>query len=130
MSCARPRCPRQAQPYRSSSFHYRPCCQSSSFSKQYGVQRNRGQLTFGYGIQRLAINPVMGRPVLLTLTLTFGLNLLLDNTMLSFFRADYRKIILDAPLGVLTLGPATVPIDRLAATACGLLLVSLLWILL
>ena len=62
-------------------------------------------MAFGYGIQRLAINPVMGRPVLLTLTLTFGLNLLLDNAMLSFFRADYRKIVLDPPLGVLTLGP-------------------------
>jgi branched-chain amino acid transport system permease protein len=87
-------------------------------------------MVLGYAIQRLAINPVMGRPVLLTLTLTFGLNLLLDNTMLSFFRADYRKIILDPPLGVLTLGPATVPIDRLAATASGLLLVALLWMLL
>src|SRR4051794_31708371 len=43
MSCARPRCP-QAQPHRSSSFHHLPCCLSSSFSEQYGVQRNRGQL--------------------------------------------------------------------------------------
>src|SRR6185295_8487624 len=44
MSCARPRCP-QAQPHRSSSFRYLPCCLSSSFSEQYGVQRNRGQLS-------------------------------------------------------------------------------------
>src|SRR4051812_38025714 len=44
MSCARPRCP-QAQPHRSSSFRYLPCCLSSSFSGQYGVQRNRGQLS-------------------------------------------------------------------------------------
>src|SRR3954467_12878795 len=44
MSCARPRCP-QAQPHRSSSFHHLPCCLSSSFSEQYGVQRNRGQLS-------------------------------------------------------------------------------------
>src|SRR3954470_9826189 len=43
-SCARPRCP-HAQPHRSSSFHHLPCCLSSSFSEQYGVQRNRGQLT-------------------------------------------------------------------------------------
>src|SRR3954467_14935796 len=43
MSCARPRGP-QAQPHRSSSFHYLPRCSSSSFSGQYGVQRNRGQL--------------------------------------------------------------------------------------
>src|SRR3954451_23803040 len=44
MSCARPRGP-HAQPHRSSSFHHLPCCLSSSFSEQYGVQRNRGQLT-------------------------------------------------------------------------------------
>src|SRR3954452_9259424 len=43
MSCARPRGP-HAQPHRSSSFHHLPCCLSSSFSEQYGVQRNRGQL--------------------------------------------------------------------------------------
>src|SRR5215207_1367090 len=44
MSCARPRGP-QAQPHRSSSFHHLPRCSSSSFSGQYGVQRNRGQLS-------------------------------------------------------------------------------------
>src|SRR4029450_6911592 len=48
MSCARPRCP-QAQPHRSSSFHHLPCCLSSSFSEQYGVQRNRGQLIASSG---------------------------------------------------------------------------------
>src|SRR5919206_5089314 len=47
MSCARPRCP-QAQPHRSSSFPHLPCCLSSSFSEQYGVQRNRGQLKAVY----------------------------------------------------------------------------------
>src|SRR4051812_9926717 len=43
MSCARPRGP-QAQPHRSSSCHYLPRCSSSSYSGQYGAQRNRGQL--------------------------------------------------------------------------------------
>src|SRR3954449_11788524 len=50
MSCARPRCP-QAQPHRSSSFHHLPCCLSSSFSEQYGVQRNRGQLSGTKGLR-------------------------------------------------------------------------------
>src|SRR3954468_2790221 len=44
MSSAPPRCPTD-KPHRSSSFRYLPCCLSSSFSGQYGVQRNRGQLT-------------------------------------------------------------------------------------
>ncbi|MFD1330607.1 branched-chain amino acid ABC transporter permease [Methylopila musalis] len=84
----------------------------------------------GYLIQTVAVNPVMGRPVLMTLTLTFGLNLLLDNVMLAAFSADYRKITLDPPLGVLEIGPALVPVDRLVATAVGLALVAALWLLL
>ena len=61
-----------------------------------------GAITFalGYAIQRAVINPVMGRPVLMTLVLTFGLNLFLDNAMLAGFKADYRKINLVPPLGV------------------------------
>jgi branched-chain amino acid transport system permease protein len=84
----------------------------------------------GFAIQRVAINPVMGRPVLLTLTLTFGLNLFLDNLMLTLFKADYRKITLADPLGVLDLGGIYLPVDRLVATGVGLLLVAGLWFLL
>jgi len=84
-----------------------------------------GALTFllGYVVQRVAINPVMGRPVLMTLVLTFGLNLFLDNAMLAGFKADYRKINLVPPLGVFELGDIILPIDRVYATAVGLLLV-------
>jgi branched-chain amino acid transport system permease protein len=91
-----------------------------------------GALTFllGFAIQRTTINPVMGRPVLLTLVLTFGLNLALDNAMLAGFKADYRKVIPDPPLGVLELGNIIVPVDRLYATGAGLLLVGALWLLL
>jgi branched-chain amino acid transport system permease protein len=91
-----------------------------------------GAMTFllGFAIQRVAINPVMGRPVLLTLVLTFGLNLALDNAMLAGFKADYRKVILDPPLGVLEFGSIIVPVDRLYATGVGLLLVGALWLLL
>jgi branched-chain amino acid transport system permease protein len=84
----------------------------------------------GFAIQRIAINPVMSRPVLLTLTLTFGLNLFLDNVMLSLFQADYRKITLANPLGILDLGGVYVPLDRIVATSVGLLLVGGLWFLL
>lgn len=83
-----------------------------------------------YPLQKIVINPVMGRPVLITLTLTFGLNLFLDNLMLMFFRADFRKIIFDPPLGVFDIGGLLVPVDRVLATAAGLLLVGALWLLL
>lgn len=91
-----------------------------------------GAFTFALGflLQRIMINPVMGRPVLITLVLTFGLNLVLDNAMLSLFKADYRKIILQPPLGVFEFGNVIVPADRVYATAVGLLLVGGLWALL
>jgi branched-chain amino acid transport system permease protein len=91
-----------------------------------------GLAVFGLGfiVQRIVITPVMGRPVLITLVLTFGLNLFLDNLMLSLFSADYRKIILDPPLGVFEFGGIVLPADRLYATAVGLLLVGGLWLLL
>lgn len=85
---------------------------------------------FGYVLQRTTINPVMGRPVLITLVLTFGLNLFLDNAMLAAFSADYRKVNLQPPLGIIELGNIIVPIDRIYATAVGLALVGGLWLLL
>lgn len=83
-----------------------------------------------YPLQKIVINPVMGRPVLITLTLTFGLDLFFGNTMLAFFKADFRKIIFDPPLGVFNVGGLLVPADRVFATAAGLALVGALWLLL
>ncbi|MCL6639974.1 MAG: branched-chain amino acid ABC transporter permease [Candidatus Rokubacteria bacterium] len=83
-----------------------------------------GMLLFalGYVIQAGVINRVVTAPVLTTLILTFGLDLLLNNAMLVAFKADYRKITLAEPLGVLNLGGVFLPLDRLAAMALALLL--------
>lgn len=81
----------------------------------------------GYAVQAGIVNRVMGAPVLITLTLTFGLNLMLDNAMIVAFKADYRKVILDPPLGLLELGPVLVPLDRLYAMVLALVLVGLLY---
>src|SRR5260370_5280822 len=83
----------------------------------------------GYLIQLVFINSVMGSPVLITLTLTFGLNLLLYNLMILAFKADFRKIILSPPLGSINLGSVIVPIDRLISMAFALALVGLLYAL-
>lgn len=83
-----------------------------------------------YPLQKNVINPVMNRPVLITLILTFGLDLFLGNSMLLAFKADFRKITFDPPLGILRLGDLILPIDRLYATATGLMLVAALWLLL
>lgn len=84
----------------------------------------------GYAIQKGLVNRVITAPVLITLTLTFGLDLVLNNVMLVAFTADYRKINLAHPLGSLELGPVFLPGDRVAAMALAVLLTLLLYWLL
>ena len=84
----------------------------------------------GYVVQRGLINRVIAAPVLITLTLTFGLDLFLNNAMLLAFSADYRQVNLENPLPVLELGPVFLPGDRVAAMVLALLLTALLYRLL
>ena len=84
----------------------------------------------GYAIQKSLINRVVTAPVLITLTLTFGLDLVLNNAMLVAFTADYRKINLANPLGSFEFGSIFLPGDRVAAMALALLLTILLYWLL
>lgn len=83
-----------------------------------------------YLIQAGLINPVVTAPVLITLTLTFGLDLLLNNAMLLAFKADYRKVTLEEPLGAVNLAGVVMPLDRVAAMVLALLLTGLLYWLL
>jgi branched-chain amino acid transport system permease protein len=84
----------------------------------------------GYALQATVINRVVTAPVLITLTLTFGLDLILNNGMLAAFTADYRKLNLAHPLGSFQLGPVFLPGDRIAATVLAILLSTSLYVLL
>ncbi|MCD6679557.1 MAG: branched-chain amino acid ABC transporter permease [Burkholderiaceae bacterium] len=84
----------------------------------------------GFLMQRGVLNRVMAAPVLVTLTLTFGMDLILNNAMILAFKADYRKLILDPPLGTVAWGSVVVPVDRLVATAFALVLTAALYVLL
>ena len=84
----------------------------------------------GYVIQRLILNRVITAPVLVTLTLTFGLDLILNNAMIFYFKADYRKLTLTPPMGSVSLFDVVVPIDRLIATASALALTGVLYLIL
>src|ERR1700740_340665 len=85
---------------------------------------------FGYLLQRLLLNRVIAAPVLVTLTLTFGLDLILNNAMIYFFKADYRKLSLIPPMGSVSLFGVVVPVDRLIATGAALALTGLLYLVL
>jgi branched-chain amino acid transport system permease protein len=84
----------------------------------------------GHVLQAALINRVVAAPVLITLTLTFGLDLILNNALLVAFTADYRAVTLAHPLGSIEIGPVFLPGDRVAATALAFLLTLLLYRLL
>jgi branched-chain amino acid transport system permease protein len=81
----------------------------------------------GYAVQAGIINRVLAAPVLITLTLTFGLDLMLNNAMLVVFTADYQSVNLAHPLGSIEIGPVFLPGDRVAAMALAVLLTVLLY---
>jgi branched-chain amino acid transport system permease protein len=84
----------------------------------------------GYAVQISIINRVIAAPVLITLTLTFGLDLMLNNAMLVAFTADYQSLNLSRPLGSVEIGPVFLPGDRVAAMVLAVLLTFLLYRLL
>lgn len=84
----------------------------------------------GYLLQWLLLNRVINAPVLVTLTLTFGLDLILNNAMIYFFKADYRKLSLNPPMGSVSLFNVVVPVDRLLATGLALALTLVLYLVL
>ena len=84
----------------------------------------------GYLIQRGILNRVIAAPVLVTLTLTFGMDLILNNGMLIAFSADYRKLLLSPPLETILLAGIVVPVDRLLAMVLALSLTLALYLIL
>jgi len=82
----------------------------------------------GYALQRGLINRVVTQPVLTTLTLTFGLDMIVYNIMTVAFTATPRRVTLD--LGRLDLGGVLMPFDRLSAMVLALALTGLLFLLL
>src|SRR6266851_7801411 len=80
----------------------------------------------GYLIQLLIINPIVTQPVLTTLTLTFGLDLILYNFMTVYYTATPRRVTLD--LGVIDIGSIVMPVDRLLGMALAVRLTGLLYL--
>src|SRR5438270_12065204 len=81
----------------------------------------------GYVTQLAVINRVVHQPVLTTMTLTFGLDLILYNFMTVYYTATPRRVTLD--LGVIELGGIVVPVDRVLGMALALLLTGLLYLM-
>jgi branched-chain amino acid transport system permease protein len=85
---------------------------------------------FGYVLELTLINRIVAAPVLLTLTLTFGLDLILTNGMLVAFSANFKRLTLVPPLGTVDIAGLALPVDRLAATVLAIVFTGLLYVLL
>lgn len=84
----------------------------------------------GYLLQYLLLNRTLGSPLLLSLLVTFGLSLILVNTALRLWSADYRMLRIPAFERSLILGPFIVPLARLSACVIAVGLVGgLTWLL-
>jgi branched-chain amino acid transport system permease protein len=84
----------------------------------------------GYALQAGIINRTMGAPVLTTLVLTFGLDLLLNNAVLLTFSADYRTVQLADPLGSVIVAGLVLPLERVYAMLLAIALTGVLYVIL
>ena len=84
----------------------------------------------GAVLQAGLLNPVVGAPVLITLVITFGLDLLVGNGLLLVFGADYRTIRPGWTLGTAVVHGVRIPLDRTMAATAALAMTGLLWVLL
>jgi len=83
---------------------------------------------FGYLVQRYLINRVVTAPIFITFTLTFGLDLLLNNAMIYAFTATPRSLVLE--YGSISVAGVSLSIARLGAMVLALVLTGLLYWLL
>jgi branched-chain amino acid transport system permease protein len=83
---------------------------------------------FGYAVQRYLINEVVAAPIFISFTLTFGLDLLLNNAMIQAFTATPRSLVLE--YGSITVFGVSLSIARLGAMVLALVLTGLLYWLL
>ena len=81
----------------------------------------------GWFIQMTMINRLVRQPVLTTLTVTFGLDLMLYNAMNVIFDATPRRVTLD--LGTLSVASLVLPWDRVIAFALALVLTLTLYVI-
>ena len=82
----------------------------------------------GYAIQRIVINRVIAQPILISLTLTFGLELIVNNVLLNLVSATPRSLTTN--FGVIEFFGLRLPVVRVGALAVALALTGLLYWLL
>jgi branched-chain amino acid transport system permease protein len=84
----------------------------------------------GWLLQYFVLNRTLGKPLLLSLLVTFGISLILVNLALRLWTGDYRMMRVPYLDRSLLIGPFIVPLARLVACAVGIaMVVGLSWLL-
>jgi branched-chain amino acid transport system permease protein len=84
----------------------------------------------GWALQYFVLNRTLGRPLLLSLLVTFGISLILVNVALRLWSADYRLMRIPYFERSLVLGPFILPLSRVVACVVGVGMVAgLSWLL-
>ena len=78
----------------------------------------------GYLIQHFVLNRTLGSPLLLSLLVTFGISLVVVNTALRLWSADYRLLQVPYFGRSLIVGPFIVPMSRLVACVVAVAMVA------
>jgi branched-chain amino acid transport system permease protein len=81
-----------------------------------------------YVIQRFLLNRVVRGSVFITLTFTFGLQILIANVCLLIWSADYRSVKLPYSSAGLEIGGIVIPLVRLGIFAVALVLTGLFYL--
>ncbi|MBN2553943.1 MAG: branched-chain amino acid ABC transporter permease [Spirochaetales bacterium] len=82
----------------------------------------------GYVIQKLLLNRVVRGSVFITLTFTFGLQILIANVCLLIWSADYRSVKLPYSSAGFKIGEVVIPAVRLGIFAAALVLTGLFYL--
>ena len=85
---------------------------------------------FGYALQRVLVNRVIRAPLFFTLLLTFGVNLVIVNTLLVLFKSDFRSVTPAYSGSGIGIGGVQVPYVRLAGLGVAMLVAgAVAWLL-
>ncbi len=84
----------------------------------------------GYALQYFVLNRTLGRPLLLSLLVTFGISLILVNVALRLWSGDHRMMRIPYFEHSLLVGPFILPLSRVVACVVGIGMVAgLSWLL-
>ncbi len=83
-------------------------------------------LALGLAIERVALRPLIGEPVISVIMITIGLSIVLRSMVILFYGTEYRAYPQVLPKEAVTLGPISLPLEFVLSFAIAIALVAAL----